>query len=165
MSAYIESPEHFGILAAYAVGRRSVVREWDESGNVQTAQHVARELARENIRSVVSRYPTSTDGNRPGPRLLDAEIEEAAAIYAAHFIQHPQGLASVEVLKLVSGLEYQSCETDDWTDTLAHRQLLWIRDAAIRQLPGYDAADWALRHGIPAIEALYANHPYRQRGP
>lgn len=158
MSAFICNPEHFGILAAFAVQHRCAVREWCRTvaGNdIETAQAIARGLARENIRSVAHSYPNDVSGSRPGPCLHDAEIEEAAAIYAAHFVTHPQGVAPIQIIKLCSSLDYQSCETEDWKDTLAWRQNEWIKSAAIRCLNGYEGADWSFDKPIPAIEALY----------
>ncbi len=155
MSAYVCNPEHIGVLAAFATTTKSPIRAWVKDGLIQTAKSVAKGLARENIRSVAHRYPNDKDGNRPGPCLLDAEIVEAAAIYAAHFVVYPQGLSPVQVLKLVSGLEYQSCETDDWKYTDACLQLTWIRDAAIRRLSGYDAAEWSFDQPLPEVDALY----------
>lgn len=162
MSAYICNPSAFGILAAYATLNHCAVHEWQHSRNpaaeIETAQRVAKGLARENIRSVAHRYPDDPDGNRPGPCLLDAEIEEAAAIYAAHFwanSHHVRKLTPVQVLKLCQSVDYQSCETDDWRDTLAWRQLDWIKSEAIRSLPGYEDADWDFSQLVPEIEALY----------
>lgn len=164
MSAYICNPSHFGILAAYAVLRDAAVYEWQHTrantlaARIDTAQRVAKGLARENIRSVKRRYPDCTDDDLPGPNLTPADIEEAAAIYAGHFVKHGNAkkLRPVDVLKLSQGLDYQSCETDDWHDTLAARQLRWIDSAAIRQIPGYEAADWSFETRLPEIEALYA---------
>lgn len=156
MSAYICDPSHFGILAAYAVKERCVIREFEVMGDpVLVAQTVARNLAKENIRSVAYRYPRDTDGNRPGPCLKDAEIEEAAAIYAAYFLANPHHLPAVQILKLVNCLDYQSCETEDWKQTVAFKQLEWITHDAIRNLPGYEDAMWSFERPIPEIEALY----------
>jgi hypothetical protein len=159
MSAYISNPETFGILAVYATLNNCVINEWHLTTKIRTAQNVAKGLARENIRSVAHRYPNDKDGERPGPCLLDAEIEEAAALYAAHFIAYPRivrAIKPVQVLVLCQGVDYQSCETDDWKDTLAWRQLDWIKGAAIRDLPGYDADHWSYHEPVPEIEALYA---------
>lgn len=155
MSAYICNPEHFGILAAFAVQHRCCITPWHSTGEIETAQAIARGLARENIRSVAHSYPNDVSGSRPGPCLHDSEIEEAAAIYAAYFVTHPQGLAPIQIIKLSQSLDYQSCETDDWKDTLAWRQLDWINGAAIRCLNGYEAADWSFDQPIPEIEAMY----------
>jgi len=160
MSAYICNPEQFGILAAYATLNRCVVSEWIHypADALQTAQRVAKGLARENIRSVAHRYPDDADGGRPGPCLLDAEVEEAAALYAAHFMSNPhyvKALRPISVIKISQGVDYQSCETDVWRETLAWRQLDWINNEAIRQLPGYEDADWSYNVIVPEIEALY----------
>lgn len=163
MSAYVSNPEAFGILAAYAVINQCSVSQWTPNrtgrdADLKNAQVIAKGLARENIRSVKHRYPNDKDGSRPGPCLLDAEIEEAAALYAAHFVVNPayvRSLKPIQIIKISQGVDYQSCETDDWRDTLAWRQLDWINSAAIRALPGYDQADWSYQRQVPEIEALY----------
>ena len=164
MSAYICNPEHIGILAAYAATNDCAIYEWRMSNNILTAQNVAKGLALENIRSVAHRYPNDKDGQRPGPCLKDADIVEACQVYAGHFAKRMGGvivmagdvLEPVQVLKLVRSLDYQSCETDDWPMTLAHRQLQWIMGAAINALPGYEDADWSYEETLPEVAALYA---------
>ena len=158
MSAYICNPEQFGILGAFAAINGSAVNAWNHNDLICRAQEVAKGLAKENIRSVATRYPDDVSGSRPGPCLLDEEIEEAAAIYAGYFVANQSYLSALspeQVLVLCSSLDYQSSETDDWETTTAFKQLQWIRDAAIRKLPGYEAASWAFDLPIPEIEALY----------
>lgn len=161
MSAYICNPEHIGLLAACAVHNQVPVHEWVHTrantlaARIDTAQRIAKGLARENIRSVAHCYPDDKDGQRPGPCLLDAEIEEASAIYAAHFLTHNPDSTVVQVLKLIQGYEYQACETDDWPTTLAARQLDHLRSALIRRLTGYEDADWSLDAELPEVAALY----------
>jgi hypothetical protein len=53
-------------------------------------------------------------------------------------------LNPVSILKLCDCLEYQSCETEDYNETVAYRLLNVIRRAAIRILPGYDDAKWEI---------------------
>ena len=164
MSAYIVNPEHIGILAAYAAVNDCAIYEWRMRDSILTAQNVAKGLALENIRSVAHRYPDDKDGERPGPCLKDADIIEACQIYAGHFAKRLGGvivmaedvLEPVQVLKLVSSLDYQSCETDDWEMTLAAQQLRWIMSDAIRHLDGYEDACWSFTGSLPEIEALYA---------
>ena len=164
MSAYICSPSHIGVLAAYAAVNDCAIYEWRMSDSILTAQNVAKGLALENIRSVAHRYPDDKDGQRPGPGLKDADIIEACQIYAGHFAKRLGGvivmaedvLEPVQVLKLVSSLDYQSCETDDWEMTLAAQQLRWIMSDAISHLDGYEDADWSFTGSLPEIEALYA---------
>lgn len=164
MSAYISNPETFGILDAYAVLNDCAVYEWQHSrkntvaARIDNAQRIAKGLARENVRSVAHRYPGDLD-NLPGPALSIPEIYEAAALYTAHFLANPsyvRKLKPVQVLVLCQSVDYQSSETDDWRDTLAWRQLDWIKSQAIRSLPGYDAADWSFDNPVPEIDALYA---------
>lgn len=159
MSAYICNPEHFGILAAYAATNECIIREWEQNrgpgSTIKNAQVVASGLALENIRSVAHRYPNDKDGERPGPCLLDADIVEAAAIYAGYFVKHPQFITPVQILRLIDCLDYQSCETDDWPQTLAYRQIDWLRSSAIRKLQGYDDARWEFSQPIPEVDALY----------
>jgi hypothetical protein len=160
MSAYVSNPETFGLLAAYATLNKCGIYEWtqDSGTSIETTQRIAKGLARENIRSVAHRYPDDASGSRPGPSLLDEEIEEAAAIYAAHFLtnaHYVRNLKPIQIIVLAQGVDYQSCETDDWRDTLAWKQLHWIKSEAIRQLPGYSSADWSYSRQVPEIEALY----------
>ena len=161
MSAFICMPEHFGILAAHAARNGCVLHAWKESAStsIQSAR-IARELARENIRSVTHRYPDDKDGERPGPALKDADIEEAAAIYAVYFMAKPQGLAPVQIIKLCDCYAYQSCETEDWRDSAAYAQIDMIKDDAVRRITGYYDADWeySYEEQIPKVDALYAKH-------
>lgn len=162
MSAFICNPSHLGILAAAAVHYRCPISEYANNEPVLIAQGVARELARENIRSVAHRYPQDVSGGRPGPCLHDNEIEEAAAFYAAHYVVHIGNvtkLKAVELLSLISCLEYQSCETDDWTKSLACRQLEWLKGAVIRSLPGYSDAPYEYGGSVESIEALIWGEP------
>jgi hypothetical protein len=157
MSVYILDPSALGLLAAFAVQHNCVIKErglhFSKEG---AAQAVAKGLARENIRSVACRYPEDESGSRPGPCLKDEEIEEAAAIYATHFVTNPQGVAPIQIIKLCQSYDYQSCETDDWKDTLAWQQINWILGAAIRCLNGYEDAKWDFQLVLPEVEALYA---------
>lgn len=161
MSAYIVQPEHAGLLAAYAVselkneyGTATLKQLADDRPEV-AAQNVARCLIQENIRSVAHHYPNDTDGNRPGPaNLTDAQIVEAAALWATHYVKHGELPASATIFKLCDSLEYQSCETDDWDTTLACKQLNAIRSRAAKRLPGYERAPWAWEDSNPELDAL-----------
>lgn len=161
MSAHLVNPEHIGILAAVAVIRWKIPSEWEHSrfrthdNMIATAQRIAKGFAMENIRSVAYRYPDDVSGSRPGPCLSDLDYEEACAIYAAHFVKHPQPISPVQLIKLLDSLEYQSCEHPDWVGCLAHKQLQILRRDAIYNLPGYDKSDWSYDRAVPEIEALY----------
>lgn len=155
MSAYICNPNHHKALAIWAVawqhGQRRANPCYLKHRHEQFArlEHITtdRELAtayanilyRENIRSVACRYPDDGWTDLPGP------IEKPENITIAHrdmLSGQYLGLKAVEILKLVNGLSYQSCETDNWEQTAAYHLLEAIKGAAIRTLPGYDDAPW-----------------------
>jgi len=150
MSAYICNPEHFAALAWRATEyghRNAVIPGLRMSDRYETAQRIARELAAQNIRSVATRYPGDKDGERPGPCMGAQEImDEAARIADAMCIRPPQ-LSTVAYLKMCDCYEYQACETPDWRETDAHHQIMWIRKALIREMPGYDDAPWSYETG------------------
>ena len=162
MSAFICNPEHLGILAAYAAHHDAVIHSFRRKDRAETAKNIARALARENIRSVAHAYPDGKDGDRPGPRLFDDDIEEAAALYGEHYFRNgaAKRLNPVQILKFCQCYVYQSCETDDWRDTVAWSQLDWMIGHAIQALPGYDGFKWEAsdEESPPGVEELYAKH-------
>lgn len=155
MSAFICSPSHIGLLAAYAAKTDSVIGDWRGGNRFDSAQLVARMLTRANIRSVAARYPNDMDGQRPGPCLKDDDIMDASACYAAHYLENWPAPEPVQILKLCGCLDYQSCETNDWPETLAYRQLDYIRGEATRSLPGYENAQWCFDEHIEVIDSLF----------
>jgi hypothetical protein len=167
MSAYICNPETFGLLAAYAVGPgcdNSAIYDWRVGSMLDDARRVAEGLARENIRSVATRYPNDNDGQRPGPGLYDEEIVTLAKLWAeAYFFRMPR-IKPVGILVLCQGYTYQACETDDWIETLAFRQIEWIRGKAVRALPGADDAPWNWSdEALPARVASFLDN-LQERG-
>jgi hypothetical protein len=54
---------------------------------------------------------------------------------------------AVAVLKLIDCYEYQSCERPDWHESEAYAYCDALRRRLIAQLPGYDAAPWAMGDG------------------
>ena len=156
MSAYIVQPEQVGLLAAWAVHLRVGLLELEKGKPLLTAQAIAQELIAENIKSVAHRYPADTDGNRPGPCLLDAQIIDAAALWAGHYQQKglPEEVDPIAVAKLADNLEYQSSEHDGFNTSLAQRQINKIRSRAITLLPGYDRAPWSWDDADPELDVL-----------
>ena len=39
--------------------------------------------------------------------------------------------------------------------TMAKQQLEWVVSELVRQMPGYDGADWSFDQMLPEIEVLY----------
>jgi hypothetical protein len=154
MSAFVCGPDHFKALAlfasrqigGYGAGRLTVdpryVRGLPESAHgfrgTQLAEVYANILYEENVRSVSARYPNDSIDNLPGPIHKPATIQ----IAGRDIVNDGYRLKPVDILSMCNCLEYQSCETDDWQQTLAYRLLNCIRDAAVRQLPGYDDAPY-----------------------
>lgn len=64
---------------------------------------------------------------------------------------------AVAVLKLIDCYEYQSCERPDWPTSEAHAYCAALRNRLIGQLPGYDAAPWAIGEDEegPAVTLLF----------
>jgi hypothetical protein len=90
-------------------------------------------LMRENIRSVTARYPDTGPDDMPGP-------VDQSGVWRYRF--HPVSLDSLKaswVVRSCDCLSYQSCETSDWKDTLAHAIVEAIREDAIERLIGDDA--------------------------
>lgn len=117
-------------------------------------------LMRENVRSVMDRYPDTLDGGDvPGPtdefwrapyRYPDAVKPMvpgmAAIVVAAHpdIAANVRHLTSVEALKCIHCLEYQSCEHDEWETSEAKSALDTLAREIVGRLPGYSAAPWGL---------------------
>lgn len=98
----------------------------------------AKLLFEENAKSVAYRYreePETYDVAEMAKAIRDYRTEQAVKGY----------LTPVEILKICNCVEYQSCEHPEWRESIACRLLQKVRDAAVRELPGYDDAPWGLR--------------------
>lgn len=129
MSAYICDDAHI----SYIVQAGIKFQAWVNLGpgfNYMTrenAQNVFEILKRENVRSVNHRYQEQTPATRD---------------HVGRFVWRSQVFDPVQVMKAVNCLEYQSCEPETWEKSLALAVCRAIKEAAIRALPGYDAAAW-----------------------
>lgn len=121
MSAYVVSQSHISAIVMFAcVGKPD-----DATRQILTSQ--GQQLLDENIRSVQHRYPRET---------LQAERFELDET-----VRKP---SAVEVLKLMSCLEYQSEQNPDYYITSAFLTLHGLRLSAMSKLAGYDQAKWDL---------------------
>ena len=174
MSAHILDPEAIGLLAASVLAYRAITTHYDHSivdpvvnpvvdpveSQRELVKKIAQDLAKENIRSVACRYPNDVSGQRPGPCLSDENIVLASALYAEHFFDISYARSQVEdlqILRLINAYDYQACETSDWTSTPQYEQLQWLKDAVIRDMPGYDEAQWSIANDerLESVNALY----------
>src|SRR4030065_258497 len=108
MSAFLCNAEHIAVLAAFAVHQGAVVREYIVDGDpMATAGNVAKEMMRQNIRSVAARYPAYDPAD-----LLN--LDEAKELGERYFFASQTLFSPLELYKLAQCYEYQSCETEDW---------------------------------------------------
>ena len=133
MSAFVCSEKHINTIVGYGSlnkvtfytsppGAPGGVRN-DIYGNETKVSSL---LLNENIRSVNGRY------------------QENGEFQVLQFKQLALNTSAVQVLKLINCLIYQSCENDDFNQSDAYKALKAIEGAAIRNLPGYDDAQWAI---------------------
>lgn len=83
-------------------------------------------LLAENVRSVRARYPSDTPDSPPGPC-------DQKRVWAYRFQPVAHQLPTW-VIKACDCLRYQSCETDDYENTLAYKVMQAIRESAITHL-------------------------------
>lgn len=129
MSAFVCSKNHVSALAHYASTAGISIN--GRLSKPDDFKSIYQTLAAENVRSVCHRY----DDDKP---------ENYAGFLSVRGLKPHVVNDAVQVIKLCDCLEYQSCETDDYRETLAYRILSRIRSAASHNLPGYDSAKWAI---------------------
>jgi hypothetical protein len=135
MSAFICDDLHINAIVTYAIDKK--VSFYNPTTKTRTditatnAEAIGRMLMDENVRSVCHRYS-------------DAGDDEKSAAAQYKFKRFATPLTAVEVIKACNCLDYQSCETDDWADTLARVVLDAVIARALNYLPGYDDAPWEI---------------------
>lgn len=90
--------------------------------------------------------------NKVGQILVNQNYASYAALYEGESVtpheftynEQVTRLTPVEIIKLCNAYEYQSDNTPDYSNTPAHKIIKAILDRAINELPGYDAAEWAI---------------------
>lgn len=131
MSAYIVSDNHINVIVSYFVDYRQNYKLWYElNGNFgymseDDAPKVAHCLYEQNVKSVDARYDEENGGN-----------------YQFKFIRDAKQLYSIgEIALALDGLEYQSCETDDYHQTDAYKIVQAMRKHLLRKMQERDNAD------------------------
>lgn len=158
MSAFVCNQDHIKALAIFAAakspgygGIRVNPRYIDRLEHVdkqsrglenltqsELATLYANVLYAENVRSVSERYPDDDVDDLPGPNHKPAQITITNRDCADYALTVP----ALHILKMCDCLEYQSCETEDYRQTIGFELLDAIRGAAIHALPGYEDAPW-----------------------
>lgn len=128
MSAFICNDYHISFIVQAGIKFKAWLNFGDKYDYLtrERAQHVFEVLKRENQRSVGVRY-----------REKDRDP-------VTRFVPAIGGIEPIQVFKAIACLDYQSCETDEWENSLAYKYLRAIEKAAIRELPGYEAAKWEI---------------------
>lgn len=147
MSAYILDPRTIDYVVQWAIQRRDLsvylpagfpATEYDRARSDRlglasrlnlrelTPDELGQILLTENVRSVRARYPNDAPDNLPGPC-------DQSRVWAYRFRPVAHQLAAW-VVKACDCLRYQSCETDDYEDTLAYKVMDAIRESAITHL-------------------------------
>lgn len=149
MSAYVVDPEHIGYLLQAAIDRADPFTvtyghgpAWLGDGRYDgpqpetvtraNASRIGADLLAENIRSVSFRYPDDAIDDLPGP------IPTPSAIDFTYRHSPYVNTDPVNVLKAISGYEYQSCEHPEWETSAAKEFCDRLRHAMIGKLSGYD---------------------------
>jgi len=138
MSAYIVDDGHIDYLiqAGLFWSSKAGPLGWYHGGTWheltrRTAHRIGSILLRENFKSVNHRYGENS--------------ESPAYFYKPHPAYPPD---PVQVLKAITCYEYQACEYEEWEASEAHAFCKALQARAIRQLPGWEEADW----GAPSLE-------------
>jgi hypothetical protein len=134
MSAFIVSDTHINALVRYA--SRHNVRAFH--GNplamfqVKDNEQAAAELLlAENVKSVNYRYRDN--------EVMSITYDRGAPI-----------LTAIQAIKAAQCLRYQSCECDDFEESIAFKLIEAIISDAIPRLEGYESAQWAISDKVTA---------------
>ena len=123
MSAYLVNPKIIAVLATFA-----------ESKGIARYETVARELSRENIRSLMYRYAIPTS-QRAVSEFADIRgglagylriVDNARDSLAVSFDHVP-----ARVLRDLESFDYQACERNDYAESKAYSFVRAIRDSLV----------------------------------
>lgn len=141
MSAYHVGADHINALVSYAKHIRfnpsylfpcgQSIMGWAEIGQM---------LSAENDKSVNHRYEKC--------KVTPYRWEEDLYFVTRH--------NALDVIKMISSYEYQSCEHPGWEGSLAKKFCTLLQNQAVSKLPGYEEAtrDYNKPVGAPKVGAL-----------
>lgn len=125
MSAFVVSHKHINTLITF----------WGQHCNpnasLRECQQTGEKLLTENIKSVNHRY-----------ELNDTLPDDY--LYSRVHLLNNEPITLIQIIKAVNCWQYQSCEHDDAEKTEAWRIASQIKEEAIRQLPGYEEAEYEI---------------------
>jgi len=155
MSAYLSTPEHIGQIVAHSMkpdGLRVTAASRAVGGDSIHEKDAAEILARENFRSVAHRYQDSD----PARDFLGSTLEEYLADSKEATTWIDSSLSPVDIIKMIHGYRYQSCECENWTTTDAKIIADRFEWEQIQKLPGFDRGPWSYdgEHATRAVSVL-----------
>ena len=145
MSAFVVSHDHIDALLTFVRYEQDLQERLGHYANLGRAADltdIGRVLLKECIRSVKSRYPDCTDDDLPGKTGETAETYYFKTFDP--FVRMPLANKVAWVIKACHCYDYQSCETDDYEQSLAHKMIRSIEARAISSMPYYEAAPWEI---------------------
>ena len=133
----VKAARHFGIKSGgdfswYWNEERHTLDRCDISSQIG----VANMLWRENVKSVMARYPDADYGNMPGTAGENYVIDER------DFNMDWMIFEPTQVIKCCNCYAYQSCEHDGWRASESYAFIEHLKALAITALPKYDSAEW-----------------------
>jgi len=139
MSAFMCDDNHLKQLAAWLVSKNQRRGDADRLARLcgmpaqspeldELASFIATILYRENERSLAARY-----GDEVSDEVLTVTLGEVFQIERADL---------AAIAKSAQCYRYQACETDDYDESMAERVIIQIEREVIRNLPGFEDANW-----------------------
>ncbi len=125
MSAYIVDNKTISAITQYAHNKQVTTFYNGELKDANDVNRFGQILLNENYRSVNHRY------NEKGFDKYQYETPD-------------KEFSQVEIIKICHCLRYQSCETDDYDNSLAAAFIESVLSHITHNLPGYDKAPWGL---------------------
>jgi len=133
MSCFQVHSHHINTLVSYGQARR--VSAYIPAGYAD-GQHIAFDVAPD----LIARILTRANAAAVAQRYSEPELAELPRFERVRELPGP-----VAVLKACNCLEYQSSDWSGYPGSAAELLIDAIRRAAIRELPGYDEAEWEIR--------------------
>lgn len=150
MSAFMVSNAHINALVTFITDHRILLPKWDVApdapayaqANSGDEQAIGDKLIQANRESLVARYGES--------ERLALQMNEDWVFKVTINAFKP-----IEIIKAADCFDYQACEVTDYNSTWAADVMSRVRATAIRQLPGYEAADWEIKRGYDDAPTVY----------
>lgn len=141
MSAFVVENNHINAILNY-LHEHSKKNTCKYVSNYNLTDHedltkIGQILLDENIRSVAFRYKAKTE-------LIFADFATSQQQKFDFVLNQKQKFTSIQILKALHCLEYQSCESPCFKSTQAYELIHEIEYITICNLQGYAEAEWTL---------------------